>query len=129
VIIQDISVQDASRVACEESNPSAEHYTIYLIRNNEPVPVQIEYQNLTSVKAPGITAIQLLLQTMRLGYENPFPQDSRLDLVRFTGSRGEIFITMTEKVSEGQFEKMRRVLEKTLALFGIFEVEIKSAEE
>ncbi len=76
VIIRDIPAQDASRVTCEENTPSAEHKIIYLIRNNEPVPVQIEYQNLTTVKAPRITAVQLLLQTRLPGYENPLSESS-----------------------------------------------------
>lgn len=62
----------------EENRESKEVYTIYLFDAEQIVPVEVESINLTSIKAPRITAIQQLLRERRDGLENPFPEHTSL---------------------------------------------------
>ncbi|MED0677484.1 thioredoxin family protein [Aneurinibacillus thermoaerophilus] len=59
-------------IAYDENQVSSETYTIYLYKDNNIAPIEINYQYPTSVKAPRITIINLLLKANIDGYYNTF---------------------------------------------------------
>lgn len=113
------------QLSYEENKESVENYTVYLFQNESVVPIELQYQNKTSVRAPRITAIQLLLKTKKEGYENPFPDSSVLELVNFKGNVVHIVINMkNEEEQQSDKDKMRLALIKTLSRFGVEYVEL-----
>lgn len=115
-----------SEAEYEPNRESTEMYTIYLIKEGELVPVETRYINATSVRAPRITAIQLLLRTRPDGFVNPFPPSARLERVDFfEGKRGEIRIAADrEALDAGAESVMREALALTLSHFGIEETKL-----
>lgn len=117
----------------EENREVIEKYTVYLYKDkgHELVPLEVEYLNRTSVKAPRITATRLLVQAEAPGYKNPFPSGTTLELVQFKENQGQITLHFPEhikaRLAEG-LPKMTTALQKTLSHFGISEVEIISNE-
>lgn len=108
----------------QENQESVESYIIYLYLNETAAPINTSYVNKTSVKSPRITAIKQLLQTRPKGYENPFPPSSSLKLVHFEDDHAEIIIQTDNSVSNADMMKMKTLLEKTLASFGVVNVEL-----
>jgi len=108
----------------EKNKESTEEYTVYLWQENNAVPVQILYRNLTSIKAPRITAIRCLLQSQKEGYENPFPFGTELEWVQFKDVQGQITLKVKEKVDEQTVKMMHKCLQKTLQHFGVNEVKM-----
>jgi len=124
-LLEQINQGESERREIEENRESEERYTIYLFQNEEIVPIKVIYTNLTSVRAPRITAIKLLLAAQYDGFMNPFPASAELDLVLFKDKHGEIIIDMSEvDCCRAEREKMKRLLVKTLSHFGIEEVDI-----
>ncbi|WP_282940349.1 thioredoxin family protein [Paenibacillus sp. RC67] len=109
----------------EANVETVETYTVYLYNQDSLEAVEIQQANKTSVRAPRITAVQILLKVRKEGFENPFPASASLELVQFNGSFGEITIRMTrEDEQQGDKEKMRLALVKTLNHFGIDDVKL-----
>lgn len=108
----------------EMNKETIETYTIYLYKNNDLVPIEKQYTNLTSVQAPRITAIHLLINSKIDGYKNPFPSNAALELVNFDQNRGKILIHVKEEVDELEENKMKCALTKTLTHFGIDDIEL-----
>lgn len=107
----------------EENQMTNETYLIYLLQNESAVPIKRSYLNQTSIKAPRITAINLLLNARLEGYENPFPESTVLELVQFDEKVGKITLTMKkEDEFKAEKEKMEMVLRETLSHFGITKV-------
>ncbi|MFP3390406.1 hypothetical protein [Brevibacillus sp. SIMBA_040] len=109
----------------EENRQTEEVYTVYLYDAEQIVPVEVTYCNLTSVKAPRITAIQQLLQAERKGLENPFPAQTSLEAVSFQNQSGVVTLRSDEKVSASQAERMKVLLAHTLAIYGVSEVQLE----
>lgn len=107
---------------------TAEAYEVYLYQENELVPVLTEYMNPTPVKSPRLTAIRQLLRTRVLDCENPFPRSASLDLARFQGSLAKVYICTDEADSGYDRRRAAAALQKTLEIFGIYEVELHSAD-
>lgn len=116
-------------MAPSENRTSIEPYTIYLYRGDQPVAVETEYVNKTSVKAPRITAIQQLLRTRVEGFENPFPPSSSLESVKFNQECGYVTVEVKDLKGYLDTEKMRTALVMTLAVFGITQVELKLSHQ
>ncbi|GGD83762.1 hypothetical protein GCM10010911_47450 [Paenibacillus nasutitermitis] len=109
----------------ESNQETIETYTIYLYKNKEIMPLEIHYHNKTSVKAPRITVISLLLDAQINGYENPFPLSSKLGYVNFDQHHGDAMIYVdADQVDPATRNKMKCALTKTLSHFGIKDVEI-----
>ncbi|KKC47795.1 hypothetical protein CA600_05255 [Paenibacillus sp. VTT E-133280] len=108
-----------------ENQEITETYVIYLYQNGMAVPVETFYVNKTSIKAPRITAIGQLLNTRIDKYDNPFPPSSALEGVHFEQGIGEVTILVHPSEAELDQEKMKIVLEHTLAPYGIKSVNIK----
>lgn len=124
-LLEKVNQGESERRELEENRESEERYTIYLFQNEEIVPIEVIYTNPTSVRAPRITAIKLLLAAQYDGFMNPFPASAELDLVLFKDKQGEIIIDMSEvDCCRAEREKMKRLLEKTLSHFGIEDVDI-----
>ncbi|WP_134704396.1 hypothetical protein [Ammoniphilus sp. YIM 78166] len=111
-------------VPLEENKETNEKYMIYLLDKDSLAPVQTNYKNMTSVKTPRITLINLLLKANVEGLENPFPSNTILELVQFEGSKGHIEFRFPRKIKEAEIIKMKLALEKSLLAYGITEVEI-----
>lgn len=113
-----------------ENEATMESYTIYLFKNGELSPVDIEYKNRTGIPAPRITALNLLLHSHLDRFENPFPPSSTLELVNFDQKRAEISIYVNEgHVDERLKRDMQQALLKTLAHFGIEEVKLEICDK
>ena len=106
----------------EENQETIEKYTIYLFDKDSLIPVEMTYRNMTSVKSPRITVINLLLKGNLEGFQNPFPLDTQLELVQFNGNKGNITMKFTKEVKEQDMIKMKLALKRTLSPFGISEV-------
>ncbi|GED68746.1 hypothetical protein BRE01_24480 [Brevibacillus reuszeri] len=109
----------------EENRQTEEVYTVYLYDAEQIVPIEMTYHNLTSIKAPRITAIQQLLRAQREGLENPFSAQSSLETVSFQNQSGVVTLRSDGKVSASQSERMRILLAHTLAVYGVSEVALK----
>lgn len=109
----------------EENQQTEEVYTVYLYEGEQIVPIAVSYINLTSVKAPRITAIQQLLCVRRDGLENPFPEHASLEAVSFQKESGVVTLRSDEKVSASQAKRMRVLLSHTLAFYGVSEVALE----
>lgn len=118
--------QLSADVYLKENEESIEKYVFYLFKEESLVPVEVEYRNLTSVKTPRITLIQLLLEGNISGLTNPFPPGSSLELVQFNENKGIISLKGLQQVTTHDLLKMRRVLEKSLESFNIQKIEITS---
>ncbi|SMF25327.1 hypothetical protein SAMN02744102_02200 [Paenibacillus barengoltzii] len=116
-----------SEEAREENREITETYTIYLFQNGNAVPVETTVINKTSVKAPRITAIQQLLRTRPEGFDNPFPIDTSLERVSFHNESGVVTLRSTKEVSMDQTERMKVLLARTLATYGITEIKLEWA--
>ncbi|WP_027414984.1 thioredoxin family protein [Aneurinibacillus terranovensis] len=108
----------------EKNQASQEKYTLYLLQGDVLSPVYIEFTNPTSVKAPRITAITLLLKTQKEGYENVFPLNTVLDSLTFEGNTANVYIKLEQDVKEAQKKTMTKALEKTLSYFKIEKVNL-----
>lgn len=108
----------------EENRESTETYVIYLYKEESLVPVEVKYNNLTSVKTPRITLIHQLLGTRIEELENPFPASASLELVQFQDRKGTITLNGIQETKGPQLSKMKNALEKSLESYGIKEVEI-----
>ncbi|KLU65913.1 hypothetical protein DEAC_c19520 [Desulfosporosinus acididurans] len=109
---------------------TVEKYVLYLPKNGEFSPTEVNYKNRTSIKAPRITAVTLLIKASIEGFSNPFPQGTTLELIQFREMTG-IVTLKSENVEQSQFESMKEALRLTLSQFGIKDVEIilrKSSE-
>lgn len=124
-LLEQINQGESERREIEENRESEERYTIYLFQNEETVPIEVIYTNPTSVRAPRIIAIKLLLAAQYDGFMNPFPASAELELVLFKDKHGEIIIDMCEvDCCKADRDKMKGLLVKTLSHFGIEEVDI-----
>lgn len=129
-IIEQIRLQKLPSTAdYDENAPVVEKYTIYLYRDGVPMPVDVEYNNATGVRAPRITAVRLLLTTRPDHYENPFPEKTTLELIQFEGTRAVVHLRMRRGNFVPDREKMKRLLQKTLAAFGIEEVQVEMGDD
>lgn len=109
----------------ESNQETVETYTIYYYKNKDIVPLEMHYNNVTSVQAPRITVINLLINTKIDGYENPFPSSSKLEHVSFDQHRGDVVIhTDLEEVEKETMNKMKHTLAKTLSHFGIKDIQL-----
>lgn len=108
----------------EENTETEEKYTIYLIKDRELSPVDVIYNNKTSIKAPRITAINLLLQADKDGYKNPFPPGTTLELVQFQNTYGAITLKFITDVDYKALISMKDSLQLTLSHYGIRHVDI-----
>ncbi|MMZ43464.1 hypothetical protein D1872_50140 [compost metagenome] len=110
----------------EENQPSKETYTLFLLQGENLKPVLWEYDNLTSVRAPRITAIQLLLRSKKEGYINPFPPSCKLEYVDFKETNGRVVLKIN---SEEKFLlDMNRAVDSlslTLKEFGIQDLKVE----
>lgn len=122
--VQELERHPAPKTVCYEENTAIkETYTIYLLREGRLQSVQIQYENLTSVKAPRITAIKLLLSAKVYGYTNPFPESCELELVNFNGPVGRVVITMKRAEEAGSdISLMQSSLIHTLRGFGVDDI-------
>ncbi|WP_036745800.1 thioredoxin family protein [Paenibacillus sp. UNC451MF] len=125
-LIEQLNNEEITKGQSYEANAeSMETYTVYLYNQDSIEAVEVQHPNKTSVRAPRITAVQVLLQARKEGLENPFPGSAALELVRFNGSFGEITIHMTrEDEQQANKEKMRLALVNTLNHFGIDDVKL-----
>lgn len=126
-LISIIRQTDAGKLATEKkletTAGSIEEYTIYLLKDGELVPVQVMYENKTSVKSPRITAIQCLLKGAE-GYVTPFPPSSELLQVQFEGKAMDIFVRMSLSELQTDQETIREALLQTLSHFGVQQVHL-----
>lgn len=76
------------------------------------------------MKAPRITAIQQLMNAQIVGYRNPFPSGSTLELVEFNGELGRVFLKIKQKIDGISRKRMEETLNRTLSHFGVYSVEI-----
>lgn len=106
----------------EPNKSTVEDYEIFLLKNGKPSSIKVQYHNETSIKAPRITIINLLLMAEREGYENPFPKDAMLEKVEFNDSWAKITIKSQNSNSSGNLKHMEILLLKTLESFGIKEI-------
>ncbi|RXT07929.1 thioredoxin family protein [Ammoniphilus sp. CFH 90114] len=110
----------------EANRESQEKYVIYLYdEQGTLVPVEVVHRNLTSIKTPRITLLQLLLKSIVHHLHNPFPVSSSLELVQFNGDKGTITLRGASDTTEDERMKMKRAAEKSLETFGIKEVELE----
>jgi len=86
--------------------------------------VEAAYINRTSIKAPRITAITLLVQAAVAGYDNPFPPGTTLELVQFRVTTGIITLKLANDVEQATLESMKEALQQTLSQYGIKQVEL-----
>ncbi len=112
-------------VPLEENKETNEKYMIYLLDKDSFVPVEMNYTNMTSVKTPRITLINLLIKANMEGLENPFPPNTILKLVQFIGNKGYITLKFPKEVEGEDMMKMKLALEKSLSPYGIDDVDIK----
>ncbi|MFD2170039.1 GerMN domain-containing protein [Tumebacillus lipolyticus] len=115
---------NVQREQYEENQAKVESYTIYLYQHQELLPVQIEYDNQTGIGAPRITAVQLMLKAQRSGYENPFPQGTKLLHVHFPAGKGRIVLQTTHEVDVETEQRMHKALQATLSHFQVAEIEL-----
>jgi len=108
----------------EENAETEEKYTIYLLKDRRFTPVELIYNNKTSIKAPRITVITLLLQAFKEGYNNPFPSGTTLELVQFKDTYGIITLRLGTDVDQAALESMKEALQLTLSQYGIKQVDI-----
>ncbi|WP_102344945.1 thioredoxin family protein [Bacillus sp. Marseille-P3661] len=113
----------------EGNRATIENYTIYLFRNGVPTSVDIQYKNETSIKAPRITVLNILLSTSIEGYQNPFPVKSKLESIGFDGALAKITIKTQKPCSSVDVASMEILLLKTLATFGIKDVALLFSED
>lgn len=106
-----------------ENKETVEKYVLYLLKNGKFSPVEVNYNNRTSIKAPRITAITLLVQASIEGYSNPFPPGTTLELIQFRETTG-IVTLKSASVDQSGLESMNEALQLTLSQFGIQEVEL-----
>lgn len=106
-----------------ENKETVEKYTLYLLKNGKFSSVEVNYNNRTSIKAPRITAVTLLVQASIEGYSNPFPLGTTLELIQFRDTTG-IVTLKSANVDRTQLESMKEALKLTLSQFGIQEVEL-----
>lgn len=106
-----------------ENKETVEKYVLYLLKNGKFSPVEVNYNNRTSIKAPRITAITLLVQASIEGYSNPFPPGTTLELIQFRETTG-IVTLKSASVDLSGLESMNEALQLTLSQFGIQEVEL-----
>lgn len=112
----------------DENQEITEHYTIYLYKDEIPSPVKVKYRNQTSVKAPRIIAVQLLMKTNIEGYDNPFSPESKLELIEFKGNSATVTVQFNDVYSM-LVKKMELLLLRTLSLFGIKQVTLQISRE
>ena len=110
-----------------ENKETAEKYILYLLKNGKFSPVEVDYSNRTSIKAPRITAVTLLIQASIDGYSNPFPLGTTLELIQFRETTG-IVTLKSASVDPSRLERMKEALQLTLSQFGIKEVELVFTE-
>ena len=108
----------------EENAETEEKYTIYLLKDKRFTPVELIYNNKTSIKAPRITVITLLLQAFKEGYNNPFSSGTTLELVQFKETYGIITLRLGTEVDRAALESMKEALKLTLSQYGIKQVDI-----
>ena len=109
-----------------ENTETEEKYIIYLLKDRKFTPVEVVYNNKTSIKAPRITVINLLLQASKEGYNNPFPSGTTLELVQFKDTHGNITLKFENDVDQAALESMKEALQLTLSQYGIKQVDINS---
>ena len=114
-----------SSLELAENKETEEKYKIYLLKDSKFEPVEVVYNNKTSIKAPRITVITLLLQVSKEGYNNPFPSGTTLELVQFKDTYGIITLKILNDVDEIMIESMKEALQLTLSQYGIKQVDIK----
>lgn len=107
-----------------ENTETEEKYIIYLLKDRKLSQVKVVYNNLTSIKAPRITAITLLLQASKEGYSNPFPPGTTLELVQFQNTHGIITLKLATDVDQAELEIMKEALQLTLSQYGIRDVDL-----
>jgi|SRR5680860_67744 len=107
-----------------ENKETAEKYFLYLLKDGKVSPVEVAYINRTSIKAPRITAITLLVQASKEGYSNPFPLGTTLELVQFRDTTGIITLKLANDVDQATLESMKEALQQTLSQYGIKQVEL-----
>ncbi|MHB1405263.1 MAG: TlpA family protein disulfide reductase [Desulfitobacteriaceae bacterium] len=110
-----------------ENTETVEKYFLYLLKDGEFSPVEAAYTNRTSIKAPRITAITLLIQAAKAGYDNPFPPGTTLELVQFRDTIGIITLKLTTDVDQATLARMKEALQQTLSRYGITQVELAIA--
>ncbi|MHB1654319.1 MAG: GerMN domain-containing protein [Desulfitobacteriaceae bacterium] len=108
----------------EENQATIEKYIVYLYRGELLVPVEVEHKNFTSVKAPRITVVNLLIQAQIEGLENPFPPGTTLELVQFKDKKGYITLNLKADINSKSLAKMKGALIKTLSHFGLETIEL-----
>ncbi len=106
-----------------ENKETIEKYVLYLLKDGKFSPVEVNYNNRTSIKAPRITAVTLLVQASIEGYSNPFPPGTTLELIQFRDSTG-IVMLKSASVDQSRLESMKEALQLTLSQFSIKEVEL-----
>ena len=106
-----------------ENKETVEKYVLYLLKDGKFSPVEVSYNNRTSIKAPRITAITLLVQASIEGYSNPFPPGTTLELVQFRDTTGIITLKLAS-VDQATLETMKESLQQTLSQYGIKQVEL-----
>lgn len=107
-----------------ENKETVEKYVLYLLKDGKFSPVEVAYRNRTSIKAPRIIAITLLVQASKEGYSNPFPPGTTLELVQFRDTTGIITLKLTTDVDQATLETMKEALQQTLSQYGIKQVEL-----
>jgi hypothetical protein len=107
-----------------ENTETDEKYVIYLLKDGKFSQVEAVYNNRTSIKAPRITAITLLLQASKEGFSNPFPPGTNLELVQFQNTHGTITLKLAIDAGEAQLELMKEALQLTLSQYGIRDVDL-----
>lgn len=106
-----------------ENKETVEKYLLYLLKDGKFSPVEVSYNNRTSIKAPRITVITLLVQASIEGYSNPFPPGTTLELVQFRDTTGIITLKLAS-VDQATLETMKEALKQTLSQYGIKQVEL-----
>ena len=107
-----------------ENQETVEKYFLYLLKDGKFLPVEVAYTNRTSIKAPRITAITLLVQAAVEGYTNPFPPGTTLELVQFRDTAGIITLKLITDVDQATLESMKEALQQTLSQYGVEQVEL-----
>lgn len=115
----------------EDNQEIIENYTIYLYKNKDLVPLEIQHNNITSVQAPRITAINVLIKAEIEGYENPFHLlSSKLEHVNFDQNRAYVIIYIhADEIDKSTRNKMECALTTTLSQFGIKGVKLTIINE
>ncbi len=102
--------------------PTMEKYVLHFLRGDDIFPQEVTYENVTGVKTPRITAVQLQCRIRPQGMVNPIREGTRLLAIDFDRETALLSFNQNPVREAEQEWAVEQVLEKTLAPYGIQEV-------